>query len=94
MAALHQKQGRVAIALGFYRKAANKCKDNLQLNKNDFRTVIIYGQTLLNVAITAVAANGPKLAESDLQHALDVIMCSKLLQNYVHSHATGVGEGI
>ena len=72
MAALHHKLGRTAIAEGFYRKAAAKCKEHIRLQRNDFRTVAIYGQTLLNVAITAAAANGHKLAEADLQRALKV----------------------
>ena len=79
MAALHQKQGRAAIAEGLFRKAASKCKDHLQQNKNDFRTVIVYGQNLLNVAMTAIAANGHKLAEADLQRALKVTWRSELL---------------
>jgi hypothetical protein len=85
MAALHQKQGRSAVAEGLYRKAASKCKDHLQQNKNDFRSVIAYGQTLLNVAIAAVATNGHKLAEADLQHALKVIWhCEPLRHPCTH----------
>jgi hypothetical protein len=72
MAALHQKQGHHHIAEGLYRKAAVKCKEYLRMKKNDLRNLIIYGQTLINVAITAVAAHGHKLAEPDLQHALKV----------------------
>jgi hypothetical protein len=72
MAALHQKQGRAAIAEGLYRKAAAKCKEYVRLKKKDFRSLCIYGQTLINVAITAVAAHGHKLADGDLQRALKV----------------------
>ena len=94
MAALHHKQGRAAIAEGLYRKAASKCKDYVQLKKKDFRSLSIYGQTLINVAITAVAAHGHKLADADLQRALKVkglaefSSCSFL---YTHNGA-GVGE--
>ncbi len=72
MAALQQKQGRTEIAEGLYRKAASKCKDHVRLKKSDFRTLLVYGQTLINVAITAIAAHGHALAEDDLQHALKV----------------------
>ena len=72
MAALHHKQGRAAIAEGLYRKAAAKCKEYVRLKKKDFRSLSIYGQTLINVAITAVAAHGHKLADADLQRALKV----------------------
>jgi hypothetical protein len=43
MAALHHKLGRAAIAEGFYRKAAGKCKEHIRLQRNDFRTLAIYG---------------------------------------------------
>ena len=95
MAALHQKQGRTEIAEGLYRKAASKCKDHVRLKKHDFRTLIMYGQTLINVAVTAVAAHGPKLAEDDLQHALKVTLTLLPPVFFMHapSRRAGVGEG-
>jgi hypothetical protein len=82
MAALHHKQGRAEIAEGLYRKAAGKCKDYVRLTKKDFRSLSIYGQTLINVAITAVAAHGHKLADADLQHALKVNLVAKSLAGH------------
>jgi len=94
MAALHQKQGRIEIAEGLYRKAAVKCKDHVRLKKNDFRTLTIYGQTLINIAITAVAAHGPKLAEDDLQRALKVGMSARICHAAHPSHRSGMGESV
>jgi hypothetical protein len=95
MAALHQKQGRTEIAEGLYRKAASKCKDHVKLKKHDFQALIMYGHTLLNVAITAVAAHGPQLAEDDLQHALKVpqTLLSHGFFHHTCSRRAGVGEG-
>ncbi len=94
MAALHQKQGRIEIAEGLYRKAAVKCKDHVRLKKNDFRTLSIYGQTLINIAITAVAAHGPKLAEDDLQRALKVGVPGRICHAAHPSHRSGMGESV
>jgi hypothetical protein len=94
MAALHHKQGRAAIAEGLYRKAAGKCKDYVRLKKKDFRSLSIYGQTLINVAITAVAANGHKLADADLQRALKVKGPAEFQSvHFLYTHnGAGVGE--
>ena len=95
IAALHQRQGRTEIAEGLYRKAASKCKEHVRLKKKDFRAQIIYGQTLINVAVTAIASRGHAPAESDLQRALKVRAPAHTLHrtSAADTGRKGLGEG-
>ena len=95
IAALHQRQGRIEIAEGYYRKAASKCKEHVRLKKKDFRAQIIYGQTLINVAVTAIASRGHAPAESELQRALKVRAAAPTFHRTCAADTCrkGLGEG-